>query len=617
MGRQGDRLLSQPAARRRGYAALLGAVAVCVFLLSWIFRFNDPGGAFAGLTDDHFFYLVRGWQILFGELPVRDFADHGAPLYFYVAWAVQVVFGRGTLSELTFSVTVLALGAALTFWSAARASGSIVFGLIGTAFEVLLAPRFYNYPKILVYAMAIPLLWAFADRPTPSRRLWLALVTVIAFLFRHDHGVFVALAMATLLLLMPFPWRDRLRHGLVYGGLVVALLAPYLLFIQMHGGVVSYFRQASAWAERDRARAPMKWPALVDSSTVAGWARAADDASPKSVGTAPSLSGAVKRVASVVTAGFTRIVAIARANGVAWTFYIELLLPLIVAALLALSRDGFRPMWPHARAKLGVIAVLGVVLDAGFLRSPLEARLADPSVPHAILLAWLCTAAAASIALPRGQLPSLPLRSTLPRLAVVGVIVAIVFSLGAVLTNDLVTRLRSAMLTEGVGKAVERVQVTAEQLRDAWKLTTWQSPEGERSDLIGLSLYLNACTEPSDRVLVESYVPQVVALARRGFAGGQADVRLGLFDTPDAQQLTVSRLQRQSVPLMLLDSSGAFVSDFPVVFAYVDAHYRRAGRRVFDGRFPFDLYVRKDLRPRGVYQPFGWPCYGSGRVTDS
>jgi hypothetical protein len=60
-----------------------------VFVFSWVYRFNDPGGAFAGLTDDHFFYVVRGWQILFGELPVRDFADHGAPLYFYVAWLVQ------------------------------------------------------------------------------------------------------------------------------------------------------------------------------------------------------------------------------------------------------------------------------------------------------------------------------------------------------------------------------------------------------------------------------------------------------------------------------------------------------------------------------------------------
>ena len=85
--------------------------------------FQRPGGSFAGLTDDHFFYLVRGWQILFGDLPVRDFVDHGAPLFYYIGAAVQVLFGRGTLSELVFCTTALAVGAAATFWlsSAPRA----------------------------------------------------------------------------------------------------------------------------------------------------------------------------------------------------------------------------------------------------------------------------------------------------------------------------------------------------------------------------------------------------------------------------------------------------------------------------------------------------------------
>jgi hypothetical protein len=73
------------------------AIAVAVFVFTWFFRFNDPNGGFAGLTDDHFYYLLRGWQILYGELPFRDFVDAGAPLYFYVSAAVQLLFGRGTL----------------------------------------------------------------------------------------------------------------------------------------------------------------------------------------------------------------------------------------------------------------------------------------------------------------------------------------------------------------------------------------------------------------------------------------------------------------------------------------------------------------------------------------
>ena len=57
------------------------------------------------------------------------------------------------------------------------------------------------------------------------------------------------------------------------------------------------------------------------------------------------------------------------------------------------SSDAGRPGWLHAKAKLATVAILGVMLNAYFLRSPLDARLADPAVPHMILLAWLAVEA--------------------------------------------------------------------------------------------------------------------------------------------------------------------------------------------------------------------------------
>ena len=182
-----------------------------------------------------------------------------------MAAAVQVVFGRGTLSEFTFSVTVLSLAATLTFWLCVRASGSLLLGLVGAAFEILLAPRMYNYPKILVYTAAIPLLWWFADRPRAWPRFCLALVTVVGFLFRHDHGVFVALGFGALLLVHDqFGWRDRVRHGLIYAALVCALLGPYLAFVEMHGGVRGVLEQTAVGSRRDREREPVVWPGLFD-----------------------------------------------------------------------------------------------------------------------------------------------------------------------------------------------------------------------------------------------------------------------------------------------------------------------------------------------------------------
>jgi hypothetical protein len=531
------------------FRLVVTAVALAtVFIGSWFFRFNDPDGGFAGLTDDHFFYVVRGWQILLGDLPVRDFVDHGAPLYYYVAAAVQQAFGRGTLSELLFSVTMLSIGATLTCWLAIRASGSLLLGLAATLFHILLAPRFYNYPKILVYAVGIPLLWWFADRPRPAARWSVALWTVVAFLFRHDHGAFFAIAVLALLAaLRDVPLHDRVRHAVAYAGSVLVLVLPYLVFIQVHGGLARYFRDASSWAAKDRSRAPVVFPGLFDNP------------------------GGLQD------------------NLVAWMYYFELLLPFVVLALIAISRDAFRPQWPRAISKMLSVAVLGIVLNAGFLRSPLAARLADPSVPHAILIAWLGGAT----------------------FIVTTVVVLIGFLAGTAATTDLGRRLEKASLTEGADHAFERSTRLARQIREEWRLVYWKDREG-RPDLLNLVMYLDSCTRPQDRIFVQPYIPQVLGLARRGFAGGHADLRPGFFTAPEAQVLTLERLRRQSVPVALLETDDAyrnFRKAFPLIAEYFDREYVLGGTRRFDGRFGIQLFVRRDAVPTRRYEPLDWPCY--------
>lgn len=574
--------------RPRWRLVLVIVLSFVIGVFSWLLRFNDPGGSFAGLTDDHFFYLVRGWQILFGDLPVRDFVDHGAPLFYYIGAAVQWLFGRGTLSELVFCTTVLALGAAATFWLATVASGSILAGLAAVIVHMWLGPRFYNYPKIIVYAAAIPLLWWFADRLNARSRAWVAVVTVVGFLFRHDHGVFVGIAMTVLLLFMnDVPWRERVRHFVLYVALVAALILPYFAFIQWNGGVMAYFRQASAWAERDRGRAPVIWPGLFDN--------------PDGVSDLAQHGSTLGQVVGVI-----------RDNYVAWLYYWEILLPFFALAILAVTSDKAFASWPRARAKLAMVAILTVVLDAGFLRSPLEARLADTSVPLVILVAWL------AVALPRLLIdreawrPQGLARFRWPlggAAAAVGVAMALLLT--SVVTNELYRRLDKSSMTERWGKSFERASNIASQLQYEWRLDTWAS-RADRPDLITLSLYVNACTSPNDRVLVQSYIPQVLALARRAFAGGHADLRPGFFETEEAQRLTRSRLERQSVPMILLDTGESldnFRKSFPIVVSYIDSEYRLAGTHVFDNRFGISLYVRRDREPIRMWQPLEWPCY--------
>jgi hypothetical protein len=545
------------------------------FAVSWLFRFNDPNGSFAYLTDDHFFYLVRGWQILFGDLPVRDFVDHGAPLYYYAAAAVQEIGGRGTQSEIVFSVTMISLGAALTFRLAARASGSLLLGAAAAILQILLAPRFYNYPKILVYAAAIPALWAWVDRPTLRRSVIVALVTVVGFLFRHDHGAYVAVGMAVALVgAAGLSWRDRLRHAGVYAALVVAMLAPYLAFIQVHGGLGLYLRAASAWAARDRRRAPVVFPGLFDDpGGIAG-------------------------------------------NGVAWVFYAELALPVVALAVLALcgrelaaqrpllAQRQLLTLWPQARLKIAIVAVLGLVLNAGFLRSPLAARLADPSVAHAILLAWLC---AAALTLARGWRVAWP---AVGAAVVGGVALAFVLVFGTALSKDLPDRLDAATMLDGPWTAVRRAAYMNSVLERSWPVERLATPDEEGP--IRLAFYLRACTKPSDRVFMQHYLPQVLALAERAFAGGHADLRPGFFTTEEEQRLTIARLERQSVPVAMLEtgaSLAAFRESFPLVAAYLDEHFVPAGERDIDGGAVVHLLVSRRMTPTRTYAPLDWPCF--------
>jgi hypothetical protein len=128
-------------------------------------------------------------------------------------------------------------------------------------------------------------------------------------------------------------------------------------------------------------------------------------------------------------------------------------------------------------------------------------------------------------------------------------------------------------------------------------------------------MYLNACTPPDARIFVEPYIPQVLPLARRGFAAGYADLRPGFFDTPESEHLALRRMRSQNVPLVLLatgDSLEAFRESFPLITQYFDAEYAEAATHTFDDRFGITLLVKRGVRQTGTFEPLRWPCLTSG-----
>ena len=129
-----------------------------------------------------------------------------------------------------------------------------------------------------------------------------------------------------------------------------------------------------------------------------------------------------------------------------------------------------------------------------------------------------------------------------------------------------------------------------------------------------LAAYVRACTAPTDRVLMTPYLPQVLALADRAFAGGHADLRAGFFDTEAEQLKTLERLRRQSVPLVMFDDGQipGFRESFPLITSYLDERYVSAGSRPLDGRTTITLLVEKGRQPQRTWEPLDWPCFRPG-----
>jgi hypothetical protein len=569
-------ILSISAPRLRRLLAL--AIALGVVGFSWVLRYNEPEGSYAGLLDDHYFYVVRGWQMLWGELPDRDFVDIGAPLTFALSAAAQLAIGRGAWAEILLAVTMLSIAAGLSYYAAERASGSIVAAGAATLFQIALFPRFYNYPKLITYALAIPATWAVLDRPTNGRRFALAAITVFSLLLRHDHGVFVGVLVVGTILFSTRTLREKIREVLLYAALVFALTVPYLVYLAVNGGIVTHFVVANAWSMRDRSRAPLKLPGF-EMPAAESWAAAPW--------------------------------AIAQANPTAWVFYLLVVLPLVVFALLWWSRDAWRPDWPDARAKIAGVAVLAVILNVGFLRGALNARLADVMAPHTVLVAWMLAAAASLLIRGRTAAAAGNRRVSWP--ARLGVPVA-VFGVMAVTAVAIAPGLRDALRDSHIGfdpgAIVGRAQEITARFRETWPLERWTSPESRGP--IKLAFYLEACTEPADRVFVSQYFPQVPALSRRAFAGGHPDLRPGFFATEADQELFLERIETESVPVLIVPPAaeyGGFSAAFPQVARYFAAHYDPAGERDLDDGIVVAILTRRDRAAASRYAPLDLPCF--------
>ena len=220
-------------------------------------------------------------------------------------------------------------------------SRSRVVALTATVVSVAAFPRSYGYPKALLYAAAPLAIWAWVHNPKLGRLVLIAALVAVAFLFRHDHGLYLgAAALVTILAAPAFDRQTRWGRALLFGASVVVLLAPFLLFVQRHEGLLNYASAAIEFSRREADRTQLHLTAI-------------------------------------------------QGTREGWLFY-----GLHALALTAIACAWFEHRRGSRDALLAVpLVVSAVLVNINFLRDPLEARLPDVIVPAVLLGAWLSSRA--------------------------------------------------------------------------------------------------------------------------------------------------------------------------------------------------------------------------------
>ena len=546
----------------RRWIPVLAAVAVA--LLGFVVRFNALGGSLGGLESEDYPTLTRVDMVLSGYQPLRDFADselRGAwpSLSFEVPALAQRIFGRTLLVYASVTLGCLMLCAAIVVIFGWRLSGDWPIGLLAGGVVIASWTVPYNYPKVLAPTVGAILVWWMMRQPSTVRLGALAVWTVMAALFRHDYGVYVAVgALVGIVAAQPRPWTIPARRLSVFLGLTALAALPSAVWVAWHAGLTRYFRDVLVHVRTDMANNPPL-----------GERPVIDFAAPFSV---DSL--------------------------IAFNYYMYWALPVAALAVLVTRLASRRGRGADPLTAYGVVLLTTtVVVNYFFVRSHLQARFGDGVVPMVLLGPWIVAAGA-------------DIRSTIGRVAArVGPTVGLAAMLAAFFPiNEIPRELDTGGFDGGSSGVQRRFSANVRELANL-PPTDWAGVHAH--GVLALSRYLAECTATTDRVLVGHYADEVPHLARRLFAGGQAYFAFSFLKTEADQHLVLERLRSQSVPVFVawFDYENEFVRNYPIVARYVAARYREVGViDAYDQPY-FRVFVEADRQPVRTDSALGFPCY--------
>ena len=556
-----DRGFSSLAVARRGDERRVLAAAVLAGCGAFAFRIL----ALRGLPNDHYMHLAWAQQVLFSDVPGRDFVDPGMPLLYILSALVQRVWA-GPFAEALLTAGMLAIAASTTVLLVARVT-TLWIGLAAALFQVALVPRLYSYPKILVPAVALLLFHRYATAPGLGRLLQLSMWTGLAILLRRDLGLIAALGCATgLTALFASDGRRAAAAVATYAGGVLLSLAPYLVFLAATAGLVESVHESLEFAKSDAHQFLNAVPAFsFMGETGFRWSWTRTDAA------------AILSYASYVVAGL------------AW-----------VALYIARPSTDRQSAWTTMAVGTIFLSLYALTI----LRHPLVARVPDMAAVLPILSGWLMwvliRAGRRSMAIHRPVWAA-----AMASVAVIGMVLVTTMAASVWTLGNLGEKVRDTGVFGGVRNVTTHIRSLA-RAGSEWPWTRFW-PAG---DLPAVVPYLNSCTAPSDRVLLTWAAPEYYFFARRPFGGGHAWVLPAGYRSARHQDLMIERLLNHRVPVALINETtrAEFAGAYPRVDAYLRTAYRTVGRFQHRDGSDITIAVRDDLQPTGAFEPEGWPC---------
>jgi hypothetical protein len=608
--------------------------------------------------------------MLAGDLPIRDYTEEGLPLTVVLSAGAQLVLGESLFAEAMLVMMSLSVAAAVTCWLTSRMTGSPWLGVGAALLQVVVYPRLYSHPKMLLYSVFLLIAWWYLEAPSRRRLGVLALWTVASFLMRHDHGVYIGLGSVAAIAVAH--WRTGtaplVRRGVEYGIVTLVLLAPYLAYVQYQQGIVEYFRTglAISGSEASRTRiARLTFDPLpagawvirrpVDATTFPGlrvrWKPEVDDARRRSIETelgllAPehaegrtwryhleppghaTLSRLVSRTEVEDTSGFDRVsLVVPDERSVvsrAWsTLGLDRLNRLEAGPrLIAVSSPHnvsvmlFFVLWSLPVFAITLVAMLGdhattreqsFTLTASALMIVCAAGLLRDSLAERIADIYGSAPLLLACVVAAGW-SAYPQRRV-ARMAVRGAVmaVAIAFVAGTFMLGHVPSQLNRARVAAGPEAVWQRVEDVFHYTRDWPWANAWPAGTGWK-----VARYVHDCTRPGDRLLMTWSAPEMNVFSRRAFAGGETAL-LRIFRQPrEYESSVVARLSRQSVPIVLVNPKeiDTFERAYPALSRHLADRYRKAGQFTDDER-QIDIYVETSRSQSGTDGEFGWPCFAA------